>query len=141
MIPIPIIVRARAYNDLYQHQGCVKTSIKWDPILMLVLTAPESGSKVSRFDAGFNRAHFEGQNGPYENQHQIRSILDPDSGAVKTSIKWGPHLMLFLTHPGCWYRSLYARAYNDRIVSSGRNVLDLTCDLCAIWCADLTYHL
>ena len=34
------LVRARAYNDLHQHQGCIKTSIKWDPILMLFLIAP-----------------------------------------------------------------------------------------------------
>ena len=61
---IRIPVRARAYNDLYQHPGCVKNSIKIGSILMLVLTAPESGSHGSRFDAGFNTVHFEGQNGP-----------------------------------------------------------------------------
>ena len=53
--------------------------------------------------------HFDPQNGVCENQHQSGS-MDPDSGAVKPSIKWGPHLMLVLTHPGCWYGSLYARA-------------------------------
>ena len=41
---IRIPVRARAYNDLHQHPGCVKNSIKMGSILMLVLTAPESGS-------------------------------------------------------------------------------------------------
>ena len=63
-LEIPTLVRARAYNDLYQHPGCVKNSIKIGSILMLVLTAPESGSLGSRFDAGFNTVHFDPQNGP-----------------------------------------------------------------------------
>ena len=38
---------------------------------MLVLTAPESGSNGSGFDAGFNTPHFEGQNGVLKITHQI----------------------------------------------------------------------
>ena len=63
-IPNHPLVRARAYNDLHQHPECIKIGIKWGPYLMLVLIASESGSDGSRFDAGFNTVHFEGQNGP-----------------------------------------------------------------------------
>ena len=77
---ITIIVRARAYNDLHQHPGCVKNSIKWGPHLMLVLTAPESGSRGSRFDAGFNTPHFDPQNGVIEMTRQIaHQIMAPRS--------------------------------------------------------------
>ena len=61
---IPTPIRARAYNDLYQHPECIKNSIKWNPNLMLVLIASESGSKVSRFDAGFNTPILRVKMGP-----------------------------------------------------------------------------
>ena len=116
---IPTPIRARAYNDLYQHPECIKNSIKWNPNLMLVLIASESGSRGSRFDAGFHRAHFDPQNGPLKMARsdlarqiqyisplsipnhipvRARAYNDPyqHPECIKIGIKWGPYLMLVL---------------------------------------------
>ena len=57
---------ARAYRDLHQHPDALKT-------------APESGSRMDRIDAGFHRPHFEGQNGVLEMAHRSTVIQIPSS--------------------------------------------------------------
>ena len=37
--------------------------------------------------------------------------------------------MLFLTHPGCWYGSLYAHAYNDSYTEAKRAGADVIPDV------------
>ena len=64
----------RAYNDLHQHQGCIKTSIKMGSPFDAVLIAPNPDPGWTGFDAGFNTAQNGPHFGPLKMAHQIRHI-------------------------------------------------------------------
>ena len=107
----PIIVRARAYNDLHQHQGCIKISIKMGSHLMLFLIAPNPDPGWTGFDAGFNTGpkwspFWASKDGTSDSAHQIalRSNVPSNTPDITSD---PTHFAPRIPTP------VRARAYND----------------------------